>query len=270
MGDTETKKTSVKINGHTIRQLNEDNLNDWLVDIRAVLRSQKLWQYTQTPYKTTIVFKNPKAATSEEQVAYNEEQQAWIAKAEETANIMTSTISPNIKKKLNDTHFNNSYLMLQRIKEKLQSSYDAQFRKLTQEYDSVSGETLARAIVRARANIPPCKYCAKRHPGMCWKKHGDERLERRKMKEQYMRDKKSFEDAGRLQEFREDPVYQAIKSQFETLQKKISPSSLKNNPVWQATMRKVETLRKKMMDSRKSVKDAERNSIASDPRSSSG
>ena len=137
MKDTDTKKTSVKINDHTIRQLHEDNLNDWLMNIRAVLRPLKLWQYTQAPYKTTIASKNFKTVTSEEQAAYNDEKQAWIAKAEETTDIMTSTISPSIKKKLNDIHFNNSYFMLQRIKEKLQSSDDAQFMKLTQKYYSL-------------------------------------------------------------------------------------------------------------------------------------
>ena len=49
-----------------------------------------------------------------------------------------------------------------------------------------------------------------------------------------------------------------------------SSGSLDENPIWQAIKSQVETLRKEMKDSRKSVEDAERNSIASDPRASSG
>ena len=48
-----------------------------------------------------------------------------------------------------------------------------------------------------------------------------------------------------------------------------SSESLEANPVWQAIKSQVETLRKEMKDSRKSVEDAERNSIASDPKTSS-
>lgn len=44
---------------------------------------------------------------------------------------------------------------------------------------------------------------------------------------------------------------------------------LGSNEVWQAISKQVQTLRKKMKDSRKSVEDAERNSILSDARSSS-
>ena len=48
-----------------------------------------------------------------------------------------------------------------------------------------------------------------------------------------------------------------------------SSDSLEANPVWQAIKSQVETLRREMKDSRKSVEDAERNSIASDPKTSS-
>lgn len=44
---------------------------------------------------------------------------------------------------------------------------------------------------------------------------------------------------------------------------------LGSNEVWQAISKQVQTLRKEMKDSRKSVEDAERNSILSDARSSS-
>ena len=49
-----------------------------------------------------------------------------------------------------------------------------------------------------------------------------------------------------------------------------SPGSLEETPIWQAIKSQVETLCKEMKDSPKSVEDAERNSIASDPRASSG
>ena len=43
------------------------------MNIRAVLRPQKLWQYTQTSFKTTITAVNLKTVTSQEQAAYDEE-----------------------------------------------------------------------------------------------------------------------------------------------------------------------------------------------------
>lgn len=44
---------------------------------------------------------------------------------------------------------------------------------------------------------------------------------------------------------------------------------LESNPVWQAVKTQVETPKKEMKDSRKSVEDAERNSIANDPKTGS-
>lgn len=41
---------------------------------------------------------------------------------------------------------------------------------------------------------------------------------------------------------------------------------LKKNPVWNAMKQQVEILKKEMMDSRKSVEDAERNSVLSNPK----
>lgn len=39
-----------------IRQLNKTNYSEWLVDVRALLRKQKLWKYTQkTPPETLTV-----------------------------------------------------------------------------------------------------------------------------------------------------------------------------------------------------------------------
>ena len=61
-----------------------------------------------------------------------------MIKTEETVDIITSTLSPSIKKKLKDSHFNNNYLMLQRIKKKLQFNDDAQFMRLIQEYYSLN------------------------------------------------------------------------------------------------------------------------------------
>lgn len=109
--------TTIKVQDHIIRQLNEDNLNDWLVNIRAILRPLKLWKYA-----TNSTSKNDKE---------------WLNKAKKTIDIMIFTISSSIKKKLNNNHFNNNYVMLQRIKEKLQLNDDAQFMRLTQKYYSL-------------------------------------------------------------------------------------------------------------------------------------
>ena len=56
----------------------------------------------------------------------------------ETADIMTSTIDSKMKSKLKEKHFNNSYLMLQKIKEELKLIDDAQFMRLTKKYYSLN------------------------------------------------------------------------------------------------------------------------------------
>lgn len=129
---------SVEIAGNKIRLLTEDNYNDWLVDIRAILRPRKLWKYATEPYKPTFNPVDPKKPTELEITSAKAEETEWKNKTEETADYMTPTIGSKMKNKLKDEHFNNSYKMLLRIKEELEPTGDAQFMRLTKEYYSLN------------------------------------------------------------------------------------------------------------------------------------
>ena len=129
---------TVKINGHTIRQLNDNNFSDWFVDIRAVLRPQKLWKYAIEPFNDPLLAKEAVFRSKDENQKLKANEAAWLEKVEETADIMTPTIGPKMKSKLKDEHFNNSYLMLLKLKEELEPTGDAQFMRLTKEYYSLN------------------------------------------------------------------------------------------------------------------------------------
>ena len=102
-----------------IRQLNEDNYSEWLVDIRALLRKQKLWKYTQeTPPETLTV-----AALAK-----------WKESSQEAADTMTPTISGPVKKRISAHEFNCGYLMLARVTALNRPTGDGEFMRLTKEY----------------------------------------------------------------------------------------------------------------------------------------
>lgn len=61
-----------------IRQLNENNYSAWIVDVRALLRKQKLWKYTQ---------ENPPEALTPAALA------KWQESSQDAADTMTPTIS---------------------------------------------------------------------------------------------------------------------------------------------------------------------------------
>ncbi len=44
--------TMAKIDNTHIELLTEENFSSWFVDVRARLRTKKLWKYTQSAFKT--------------------------------------------------------------------------------------------------------------------------------------------------------------------------------------------------------------------------
>lgn len=92
-----------------IKPLTEDNFSSWFVDIRAELRTKKLWKYTQGPYESDGT------------------QAKWEEKAQEAADIMTPTISSGIKRRLTEAEFDNGYLMLSRLRESIQPTGSSEF-----------------------------------------------------------------------------------------------------------------------------------------------
>jgi len=105
-----------------IPRLEEHNYHEWLVDIRAFLRREKLWKYTQ---------EQPEDETSSKQ------QKDWEAGTVNAADIITPTLSSSIKKRLTEDEFNNGYLMMKRLKELLEPSGNTQFMRLCKEYFSL-------------------------------------------------------------------------------------------------------------------------------------
>ena len=101
----------------TISRLTEHNFAKWLVDIQAHLHWSKLWKYTQ---------KNVNVMAEEESKKMNKWKKA--------ANLMTSTLSAEIKRKLTEKNFNNRYKMLTKLSHLLQSDEDTQFMCLTHKY----------------------------------------------------------------------------------------------------------------------------------------
>ncbi len=87
--------TMANVTIFTISRLTEHNFTKWLVDIQAHLHWSKLWKYTQKNVNVTA-----------------EEELKKMNKWEKAANLMTSTLSAEIKRKLTEKNFNNRYKML--------------------------------------------------------------------------------------------------------------------------------------------------------------
>ena len=83
-------KPTLDIYGIESRQLQEDNLNDWLMDIRALLRPRILWKYVTELYN------------EEEKARKN----AWAIKAKETVDLKLPTIGPFMKRWITEEQFN--------------------------------------------------------------------------------------------------------------------------------------------------------------------
>ena len=90
-----------------IEVLKEDNFSTWFVDIRAKLRSKKLWVYTQSPYGGT-----EETETGDQSVSAAKKVQKaikdWEDKSQEAEDLMTPTISRVVKRKLTELEFNDS------------------------------------------------------------------------------------------------------------------------------------------------------------------
>ena len=129
---------TIDINDHKIRLLIENNYNDWLMNIRAILRSRKLWKYVIEFYVFIFNSADLKKLIDLKIINVKIEKTEWKNKIEETIDYMTSTIDTKMKNKFKNEHFNNSYKMLLRIKKELKFIDDAQFMRLTKKYYSLN------------------------------------------------------------------------------------------------------------------------------------
>lgn len=61
----------------------------------------------------------------------------WEEKSQETADVMTLTISPGVQQKLTEAEFNDGYLMLTRLQILLQPTGFSEFMRLSKQYYTV-------------------------------------------------------------------------------------------------------------------------------------
>lgn len=122
MAPTDNSEASYK---SSIRQLTDDNYPSWLIDIRAELRKQKLWKYTQEA---------PSALLSVTNLA------KWKESSTEAADTMTPTISPTVKQKLQATAYDCGFLMMTQLAARFAPKGDAEFMRLNKEYYSLRYE----------------------------------------------------------------------------------------------------------------------------------
>ena len=132
-----TMSITTKDNTRQIELLKRDNFSSWFVNIRAELRTKKLWKYIQEVYKS----ESEDAATTEESqpertLSRREERaiKEWEDKCQEAADLMTPTISPGIQLILSEAEFNNDFLMLTKLRIELQPGGNSEFMRLSKEY----------------------------------------------------------------------------------------------------------------------------------------
>ncbi|KAF6239008.1 hypothetical protein HO173_002880 [Letharia columbiana] len=105
-----------------IRQLTETNYSEWLIDVRALLRKQKLWKYTQeTPPGTLTVTALAK----------------WKDSSKEAADAMTPTISGPVKQRLAADEFNCGFKMMSHLADLYRPTGDNEFMRLTAQYYTI-------------------------------------------------------------------------------------------------------------------------------------
>jgi hypothetical protein len=114
LDDSGVKLTSTHL---TVLSRDPNNFETWLIDMRAHLRSRKLWTYTQ-----------------EECKSQGKEKEKWEA----AADAMTPFIKADIKKELKEEEFNDGYKMMTRLRSLLQPTGEAEFMRLCKEYYSLS------------------------------------------------------------------------------------------------------------------------------------
>ena len=102
-----------------IRQLNEGNYSKWLVDIRTLLRKQKLQKYTQESAPATLT---PSALAKQ------------IESSTDAANAITPTVSSLVKQRLTQDDFNCGLKIITYITDLYRPTGDGEFIRLTKEY----------------------------------------------------------------------------------------------------------------------------------------
>ena len=80
---------------------------------------------------------DPSTATERQRISDETNRQKWNKNAMKAADFMTPRITQEVKRLLDDEHFNNGHLMMHRIHQLLQPTSDAQFMRLIKEFYSI-------------------------------------------------------------------------------------------------------------------------------------
>ena len=105
-----------------IALLTDKNFGSWIINIRAELRTKKLWKDTQgvyesegTPGTNTTGTGTEEGNTETSPQLSTKERKAmkeWEEKSQETAGLIILTISPGVQQKPTEADFNDGYFML--------------------------------------------------------------------------------------------------------------------------------------------------------------
>lgn len=125
---------ATKDSGTKFDALTEENFGSWIVNIRAELRSKKLWKYTQSLYAEEATTDEGESSTTPVTKKEQKAMKQWEEKSQDAADLMTPTISPGVQQKLTEAEFNDGYLMLTRLRILLQLTGFSEFMRLSKEY----------------------------------------------------------------------------------------------------------------------------------------
>ncbi|KAF2622570.1 hypothetical protein BU25DRAFT_480257 [Macroventuria anomochaeta] len=119
----------------------KDGYANWLIDIRAILRTRNYWINTQSDGAEVIaagieLLKAQPTTTEEAPDKATLERRArreWTANSEKAANIITLTLHASVKAKLLEEDFNNAFKMMTHLKKLYEPSTDTEFFMLMRE-----------------------------------------------------------------------------------------------------------------------------------------
>jgi hypothetical protein len=119
----------------------KDDYPSWLIDIRAVLRRNGLWQFAQSDGVTAcasevdrLLKEPPKNNTPHDKATIEQRvNREWEANTEKAADAITLTLHTKVKSKLHEEDFNNGYKMLTHLKQLFEPSTDTEFFMLMRE-----------------------------------------------------------------------------------------------------------------------------------------
>jgi hypothetical protein len=124
--------------------LEEENYNDWLIDVRALLRSKKLWQYATTPLpvRPEAPGENADVATKQQHIQSIQEHEELVEKHTEAADLVTPLISGAVKRKLILSDFDDINQMMGHLQELYNPRSEQVFMQLIQQLFTLQPDNL--------------------------------------------------------------------------------------------------------------------------------